>query len=67
MNNINNIDWDTMPILLSVQEAGKVLRISPAKAYMLVTEPQFPRVRLGKSYKVSRDGLKKWLEKQIES
>ena len=61
----NVINWDTMPILLSLQEAGKVLRISPAKAYMLVAQPGFPRVKLGKSYKISRDGLKDWVQKQM--
>lgn len=66
-DNINVASWETLPLLLSVQEAGKVLRVSQAKVYSLVTEPGFPRVKVGKTYKVSRDGLREWVAGRLAS
>ena len=58
-------DWAQMPVVLTVKEMARILGIGRRKAYELINEPGFPRVKLGSSYKVYREGLRSYIEKQI--
>jgi len=49
---------------LKVPEVGKVLRIARSRAYELVAEGEIPSVRIGRSVRVSRRELERWLEEQ---
>ena len=59
-------DWANLPMVLTVEEICAILGIGESKAYRLMAEPGFPRIRIGRTYKVYRDGLKKYLEASIE-
>jgi excisionase family DNA binding protein len=47
---------------LKVPEAAKVLRIARSRAYELVADGEIPAVKIGRSVRVSRRELDRWLE-----
>jgi excisionase family DNA binding protein len=49
---------------LKVPEVAEVLRIARSRAYELVADGEIPSVRIGRSLRVSRRELDKWLEEQ---
>ena len=49
---------------LKVPEVAGVLRIARSRAYELVAEGEIPSVRIGRSVRVSRRELDRWLEEQ---
>ncbi|QIN77498.1 helix-turn-helix domain-containing protein [Rubrobacter marinus] len=49
---------------LKVPEVAKVLRIARSRAYELVAEGEIPAVKIGRSVRVSRKDLDRWLEGQ---
>lgn len=55
---------DTEHEYLKVPEVAKVLRIARSRAYELVAEGEIPAVKIGRSVRVSRKDLDRWLEGQ---
>ncbi len=49
---------------LKVPEVAKVLRIARSRAYELVGSGEIPSIRIGRSVRVSRRELDRWLEGQ---
>jgi len=49
---------------LKVPEVAKVLRIARSRAYELVAKGQIPAVRIGRSVRVPRHELDRWLADQ---
>ena len=49
---------------LKVPEVAKVLRIARSRAYDLVAQGQIPAVRIGRSVRVPRHELDRWLADQ---
>jgi excisionase family DNA binding protein len=49
---------------LKVPEVAEVLRIARSRAYGLVAEGEIPSVRIGRSVRISRKELERWLEEQ---
>jgi len=49
---------------LTVPEVAKVLRIAHSRACELVGSGEIPPVRIGRSVRVSRRELDRWLEEQ---
>jgi excisionase family DNA binding protein len=49
---------------LKVPEVAQLLRIARSRAYELVGEGEIPSVRIGRSVRVSRKELERWLEEQ---
>ncbi len=52
---------------LKVPEVAQVLRIARSRAYELVAEGEIPSVRIGRSVRVSRRELGRWLEGQRQA
>lgn len=50
------------PVLLSVQEAAKLLCIGRNTLYAMLREHRLPAVRLGRRILIPRASLLKWLE-----
>ncbi|MBQ2916708.1 MAG: helix-turn-helix domain-containing protein [Clostridia bacterium] len=50
-----------MSDLLTVVEMAKLLKISRSKAYSLTKEKDFPIIKIGKSIRVLKNELYKWL------
>ena len=52
------------PLLLSVEETARLLRISRGKAYSMAQAGDLPVVRMGRSVRVRRDRLEAWLDER---
>ena len=59
----NKIVWEELPATLDVALMAKVLKITPSKGYGLCKQEGFPAAKIGKRILISRDRLKKWVEK----
>ena len=53
-----------LPVLLTVEECARLLRISRGKAYAMASSGELPTVRLGRTLRVRRDRLDAWLDAQ---
>lgn len=49
---------------LKVPKVARVLRIARSRAYELVADGEIPAVKIGRSVRVSRKELERWLEGQ---
>jgi excisionase family DNA binding protein len=49
---------------LKVPEVAEVLRIARSRAYELVADGEIPAVKIGRSVRVNRKELDRWLEDQ---
>jgi excisionase family DNA binding protein len=49
---------------LKVPEVAQILRFARSRAYELVANWTIPAVKIGRSLRVSRKGLERWLEEQ---
>ncbi len=49
---------------LKVSEVAEMLRIARSRAYELVANGEIPAVKIGRSVRVSRKELDRWLEDQ---
>ena len=52
---------------LKVPEVAEVLRIARSRAYELVQTGEIPSVKIGRSVRVSRKELDRWLEEQRQA
>lgn len=52
---------------LKVPEVAGVLRIARGRAYELVAEGEIPSIRIGRSVRVSRRDLERWLDERRQS
>ncbi len=55
---------DAQREFLKVPEVAKELRIARSRAYELVASGTIPAVKIGRSVRVSRRDLERWLEEQ---
>jgi excisionase family DNA binding protein len=55
---------DTHHEFLKVPEVAKELRIARSRAYELVANGTIPAVKIGRSVRVNRKELERWLEEQ---
>lgn len=51
-------------IIISVTELAELLGIGTNQAYELCKTPGFPAIRIGRRYKIPRQGLDEWLRDQ---
>jgi excisionase family DNA binding protein len=57
---------ETSPMLMRVTEAAAYLAVSRSKLYALISSGALPgAVRIGKSWRVSRPALEKWIENEL--
>ncbi|MGQ9824184.1 MAG: helix-turn-helix domain-containing protein [Desulfotomaculales bacterium] len=54
-------DWDSLPQFFSVKELACFLGVGEAAAYALVKRKGFPCLKVGRKYRVSKDGLRVWI------
>ena len=55
------------PLLLSIPEAAKSLRLSRTKVYELIAVEGLPVVRFGRAVRVSTKALEQWVEQREQS
>ena len=56
-----SISLDTLPLTLTVAEAGEVLRIGRSSTYALVRYGRLRSIRVGKMIRVPRDAIVEFL------
>ncbi len=52
------------PVVLTVREAARLLRISRHLAYDLVHQGRLPSIRLGRRILIPRHGLEQWIARE---
>ena len=52
-----------MEKLLTLEEVSEIFRFSPEKTSQLVNTPGFPKLKLGKQYRIPEEELEKWIKK----
>lgn len=55
-------NWQAMPLLLSVKDLTAVLGVCLTRSYALLTQEDFPKGKICRTYKIYRDELRRWLE-----
>ena len=55
-------NFDSLPLALTVLEAGQVLRVGRSVTYELVRSGQLRSVRIGRSIRIPRDALVEYLQ-----
>lgn len=58
------VEWQKYPLVLRVPHVMDILSIGRNTAYGLFHMPGFPGIRVGKSFRVSRDAFRQWIEGQ---
>lgn len=53
------------PIMLTVKDVQTMLNIGKNTAYELIAQPDFPTIKLGGKYLVSKQGLEAWVQKHL--
>jgi excisionase family DNA binding protein len=53
-----------LPLVMSVEDVARELRIARGTAYELVHQESFPAIRIGRCIRVPRQAFEKWLESQ---
>ncbi len=51
-------------VLLTVQEARKLLRVSRNSCYELIRQGRIPHIRLGRRILIPRHGLEQWIAQE---
>lgn len=54
-------EWDELPLVLTVRQLAAILEIGLGAAYALCHQRGFPVVRVGRSFRVPREALQRWL------
>ncbi len=65
-NEKTSIDWHDLPPFFGPKELASFLGIGITKAYQLSRSTGFPAMRIGKNIRISRDGFRRWVERQTE-
>lgn len=52
------------PMMLKAKQVSEILNVSLRMAYEIMERRDFPTIRIGKSKRVLRDDLMKWIEEQ---
>lgn len=58
----NQLDWEVQPAIMTVQETAIFLRRGEACVRNLCRSAGFPAIRIGRTWRINRDGLRRWLE-----
>jgi excisionase family DNA binding protein len=52
------------PLLLRATEVGKLLGVGRSKVFAMVAAGQLPAIRIGRSVRVPREALERWVREQ---
>ncbi|GEA15369.1 hypothetical protein E308F_16130 [Moorella sp. E308F] len=63
---VKKLETDDLPPVLTVPEVARLLRIGRAAAYELANRKDFPTIRIGRTIRIPREALLRWMEKTCE-
>ena len=55
----------TDKLALRIEEACKLVGIGRTKGYELCATGQWPTIRIGRSVRIPLEGLKRWMDEQV--
>ena len=56
-----------LPLLLTVEQAAELAQISRSHAYALLNAGAWPSIQLGRSRRIPRGWLERWITAQVEA
>ena len=60
-------NYDDLPLFLNAATVSRVLGVSPASAYELMHEKDFPTLRVGSRMVVPKEKFIEWVEQHTKS
>jgi excisionase family DNA binding protein len=60
------VPMDEQQEYLKVPEVASIIRVARSRVYELVADGDIPSIRIGRSVRVSRKELDRWLEEQCQ-
>ena len=60
---VNN--YDELPLFLNARQIASILGIGVSTIYEKMKENDFPSIRIGTRYVVSKEHFKAWIDKQM--
>ena len=63
-SNIKN--YDERPLFMNARQVANTLGISKTTAYILMSDEEFPSIKVGSRILVERSKFKEWVEKSSE-
>lgn len=63
-SNIKN--YDELPLFMNARQVANTLGISKTTAYILMSDEEFPSIKIGSRILVERSKFKEWVEKSSE-
>ena len=63
-SNIKN--YDELPLFMNARQVANALGISKTTAYVLMSNEEFPSIKIGTRILVERSKFKEWVEKSSE-
>lgn len=63
-SNIKN--YDELPLFMNARQVANTLGISKTTAYILMSDEEFPSIKVGSRILVERSKFKEWVEKSSE-
>jgi len=58
------MNYDDIPEVLTVEDLKRVLKIGTNKAYEIVNQVSFPKVKIGRQIRIPKRLFLQWLESQ---
>jgi len=59
------VGWEELPLVLSVDEAAKVVGVGSRAIYAMVRITGFPVVHFGRVIRIPRDAFRRWLDSRV--
>lgn len=63
MNKRKIMSYDELPVVIGVKDVMTVLDISRNTAYQLLHSDGFPKIEVGKRYRIPRNKFIEWIDK----
>ena len=63
-SNIKN--YEELPLFMNARQVANALGISKTTAYVLMSDEEFPSIKIGTRILVERSKFKEWVEKSSE-
>ena len=64
---VKSMDWDDLPAIMDLNALAEFLDVGYRRALELAHTKGFPALRIGRGWRVNRDGLRRWLDRQTQA
>ncbi len=61
------LNWEELPLMLSVKDVAKILSVGRNTAYNLFHRESFPRILFGRNLRVEKNSFREWLKAESET